>query len=215
MREHAQLPLIAILAVVLAMSTGVAAAAASPSLTSTEYQQLISFQAAASVGSPKTLAAVEALQTRCRTLSPVSRLMRTDRADCAASFAWVEASFKAVERLKACAHTRTIAARFGCLRGAYVRLERTVAALYRDELSVYRATVSRGFSGACERALSQPRKTLVHESQMRGDLAKMVAAMKHDNLLAVQKWGSLYDAATAETESTSSHSPSVGVCPHQ
>jgi hypothetical protein len=50
---------------------------------------------------------------------------------------------------------------------------------------------------------------------MSSDLAKLLAAMRHRNVLAVEKWGSLYDAATAETESTSSRSPSVVVCPHQ
>jgi hypothetical protein len=204
-----------ILGVVLALSTGVAAASTSPNLTNSEYQQLVAFQGSASAGSVKTLAAVRAAKRDCRTLSPVSRLMRSDRADCNASFAWVEASFGAVQRLKACAHTRTAATRFSCLRAAYVRLERSVRALYRDELSVHRATIARGFTGACELALSESPKTLTHEGQMSTDLTKLLAAMKLRNVLAVQKWGSLYDAATAETESTSSRTPSVSVCPHQ
>jgi len=205
---------LAALGVVLALSTGVAAAATSPSLTSTEYQQLISLQGAASAGSLKTLGAIEALQKRCRSLSPVSRLMRTYRADCTASTVWVEASFEALQRVKACVHTHTVAARFACLGGAYAHLERTVRGLYRAELGVYRATVARGFTGACVRALSDGPKALADEKQMESDLAKTLAAMRSRNLLATQRWGSLYDAATTESEAAATHA-SIGVCPHR
>jgi hypothetical protein len=198
----------------LALSTGVAAAATTPSLTSTEYQQLISFQGAASAGSLKTLGAIEAAQKRCRALSPVSRLMRADRKDCTASFEWVEATVRALDRVKACAHTKTVATRFPCLRAAYVRLERSVRAFYHAEQRVYHATLARGFTGACMRALSDDPKALAHEAQMSKDLGKMLSAMQRGSLLATQKWGSLYDAATAETEAASSRT-SVGVCPHQ
>jgi hypothetical protein len=208
-----KLSLLAVLGVVLALSTG-ATAATSPSLTSSEYQQLISFQGAASAGSLKTLGAVEALQKRCRSLSPGSRLMRTYRADCTASIVWVEATLKALQRIKACAHTHTVATRFACLGGAYERLERAVRALYRAERGVYRATVARGFTGACARALSDGTKALADEKQMGSDLAKMLAAMRRRNVLATQRWGSLYDAATAESESAATHA-SIGTCPHQ
>jgi hypothetical protein len=209
-----KLSLITTVGVVLALSTGVAAAATTPSLSSTEYQQLISFQGAASAGSLKTLGAVEAAQRRCHALSPVSQLMRSDRTDCNASFEWVEASFSALGRLKACAHTTTLATRFSCLRSAYVRLERTVRALHHAEQRVYHATLVRGFTGACVRALSDGPKALAHEAQMGDDLAKMLSAMRRRSLLATQNWGRLYDAATAETEAASSRA-SVGVCPHQ
>jgi hypothetical protein len=38
-------------------------------------------------------------------------------------------------------------------------------------------------------------------------------AMRQRNLLGVQKWGGLYDAATAESEAAASHT-SMTVCPH-
>lgn len=49
---------------------------------------------------------------------------------------------------------------------------------------------------------------------MAKDITKMVAAMHERKLLAVQKWGSLYDAATAEAESSAAK-VSVVLCPHQ
>jgi hypothetical protein len=55
---------------------------------------------------------------------------------------------------------------------------------------------------------------LADEKQMGSDLAKMLAAMRRRNVLATQRWGSLYDAATAESESAATHA-SIGTCPHQ
>jgi hypothetical protein len=208
-----KLSLVTILGLVLAMSTGAAAAATAPTLTGTEYQQLVAFQNDTRK-SLKSLAAVEAAQKDCHGLSPVSALMRADRADCNASFDWAEASAKALARVKACAHTKTVAARFSCLLSSYAGISRTVRALYHAELRVYRAVSARGFTGSCLRALSDGPKAIRDQAHMTKDMSKMVSAMRQRNLLGVQKWGGLYDAATAETEAAASHT-SMTVCPHE
>ena len=93
-----KLSLITILGVMLALSAGVAAAATSPNLTTTEYQQLLAFQADTSKPL-KTLGSLEAAQKYCRSLSAVSALMRADRTDCKASFDWAAASLEALDRV--------------------------------------------------------------------------------------------------------------------
>lgn len=208
-----KLSLISILGVMLALSTGVAAAATSPALTSTEYQQLLAFQADTSKPL-KTLGALEAAQKYCRTLSPVSALMRSDRTDCKASFDWAAASVKALDRVKACAHTKTAATRFPCLLPSYARLSSTVHALHHAEKHVYGAVVARGFTGSCLRALSDGPTAIRDQAHMSSDISKMVSAMRTRNVLAAQKWGRLYDAATDETEAAASKT-SMAVCPHQ
>jgi hypothetical protein len=208
-----KLSLITILGVTLALSAGVAAAATPANLTTTEYQQLLAFQA--DTNKPlKTLGALEAAQKYCRSLSPVSALMRADRTDCKASFGWAAASLKALDRVKACAHTKTVATRFPCLLSSYARLSGTVRALYHAEKHVYGAVVARGFTGPCLRALSDGPKAIGDQAHMTSDIAKMVSAMRSRNALAAQKWGSLYDAATAETEAAASKT-SMAVCAHQ
>lgn len=198
-----------------AASTGAAADAASPVLTGTEYQQLLTFQsAAASLKSAKTVAAVVKARKSCRGLSRISALMRADRADCTATFGWIEASIKALASLRPCAHRRTVSSRFVCLTPAYARLSRSVGVLYRSERGVHRAVRARGFTGACGRALSNGPRAIAHEEQMAKDISKMVSAMRKRDVLATQKWGSLYDAATAESESASSK-VSVAVCAHR
>lgn len=210
-----KLSLITIVGALLAMSGAVAAAgAASPTLTRTEYRALLSVQAAGSIRSVKTVADVQRAQRACRDMSAVSAFMRADRADCNATYGWLEASVKALLRVKACAHRTTVDSRFACLTPSYARLGSTVRTMYHAEQRAYRAVVARGFTGACRRALSDGPKAIAHEGQMTIDISHMVSAMRSRSVLAAQKWGSLYDAATAEAEAAAPK-VSVIVCPHQ
>jgi hypothetical protein len=204
-----KLSLITLLACAIAASTAAASAA---TLTSTEYQQLLGFQSSAAKAT-KTMAALKRAERSCGALSPVSAMMRAYRHDCAATFTWLQDSIAVLKTAKGCAHQPTVDARFACLTPVYSRLARAVRTMYRDEQRVYRAVVARGFSGSCRSALSDGPKAIRHEAQMVADMARAVTALHHDNVFAAQKWGSLYDAATAETEAAASR-VSVSVCPH-
>jgi hypothetical protein len=211
-----KLSLLTILLSIAALSTGAAAsAAASPSLSAAEYQQLLNFQTSSSTKSVKTLAGIVRTQrTACGALSPVSALMRADIPDCNATFEWLEDSVRALARAKVCAHRTSVAGRFGCLLPDYSKLSRGVRAMYHAEKRVYSAVLARGFSGACVGALSDNPTALKAEARMTTDITKMVSAIRRGAALAAAKWGSLYDAATAETEAAASKA-SVTVCPHQ
>jgi hypothetical protein len=210
------LSFLTILFTVVALSTGVAVAdTTSPALSSTEYQQLLHFQSAASTKSLKTLAGIVRTQQRaCGALSPVSALMRADTRDCNGTFEWLEDSVRALTRAKGCARLTSVASRFGCLLPAYSKLGRGVRTMYRAEKRVHKAVLARGFSGACVGALSESPKALRAEAHMTTDITKMVSAIRSRAALVAAKWGSLYDAATAETEAAASKA-SVAVCPHQ
>jgi hypothetical protein len=211
-----KLSLLTILLAVATLSTAAAAtAASSPSLSGTEYQQLLHFQTSSSTKSVKTLAGVVRTQRiACGALSPLSALMRADITDCNATFEWLEDSARALARAKRCAHLTSVSARFGCLLPAYSKLSRGVRAMHRAEKRVHGAVLARGFSGACVGALSDNVKALKAEARMTKDVTKMVSAIRRRAALAAAKWGSLYDAATAETEAAASKA-SVTVCPHQ
>lgn len=210
-----KLSLLTLFAIVMALGTAVTTAqAAAPSLTSTEYQQLLAFQHSTSTRKLKTLASIESAKRSCRKLSPASPLLRAGRSDCNATFSWLEATVHALARIKACAPQHTVAGRFPCLMSAYSRLAARVRGLYRADSHLHAVVVARGFTGACERALSDGSQAIAHERQMANDITKLVAAMHQRKLLAVQKWGSLYDAATAEAEA-SAKKASILTCPHQ
>ena len=161
----------------------------------------------------KTLGELESARVSCRELAPVSALMRAERADCNGGFDFFVASAQALLRVKACAPQTTVNGRFSCLMPAYVRLNRVVHAFYNVERRVHRAAASRGLTGACMRLLGTAPGVLNSEAQMTRDASRLVSAMRHRVLLSAQRWGSLYDAATAEMESLSPKT-SVQVCPH-
>jgi hypothetical protein len=209
-----KLSLVAIVGMLLAVSTGVAAAATA-TLTPTEYQELTALQNVyAGTKSLKSVAGLEAARRHCQQISPVSALMRAERADCNAAFQWLGATVKAVLKLKPCSKQKTVNGRFSCLLPVYARIKATISAMYRAEKRLYNASVARGFGHTCVLALGDGSKAIAAEGRMTSDISKMVSAMRHRNLLVTQKLGSLYDAATAEMEAAASK-VSVSACPHQ
>jgi hypothetical protein len=209
-----KLSLLTILGVMLAMSTGVAAAATA-TLTHTEYQELSALQdAIVGTKSAKSVAAIESLGTNCRQLSPVSALMRGERADCTAVFQWLTASLKTLQKLKPCSEQHTVSGRFSCLLPSYVSIEGATRALYRAERRVTEAAVARGFSHTCVLALGEGSRAIADEAHMSSDIANMVSAMRRGDVLSTQKWGSLYDAATAEMEAAGKM-VLMSTCPHE
>jgi hypothetical protein len=209
-----KLSLITILGVVLALSTGVAAAATA-TLTPTEYEELIALQTVyAGTKSLKSVRALEIAGQHCQQLSPVSALMRAERTDCKASFKWLGATVKALDKLKPCSKQTTVNGRFSCLLPSYTSVKVATRALYRAEKRAYSASVARRFSHTCVLALSDASRAIADEGRMASDMSKLVSAMHSRNLLSVQKWGSLYDAATAEMEAAATN-VSVAACPHQ
>ncbi len=209
-----KLSFLAILGIMLTLSTGVASAATAP-LNATEYQELIALQNMyAGTKSLKSVTALESARQHCQQLSPVSALMRAERADCKAAFQWLGANVRTLVNLKSCSKQTTVNRRLSCLLPSYIGIKVSARALYRAEERAYNASVARGFSHTCVLALSDGSTAIADEARMASDMSKEVSAMHSRNLLSVQKWGSLYDAATAEMEAAASKA-SVSACPHQ
>ncbi len=206
--------LLAALGATLLLATGTAHAATTVTLSSAEYEQLTQIQSyASSSKSIKTLPGVEAALASCRRLDPVSGLVRAERNDCAAAFDWVATNVHIIARLKVCEHRNTVNGRFACLFPDYRNLSLAVRGLYRAEAAVNRVATNRGFSSACVEAVGNSPQAIAAEQRMSQDAARLVSAIRARNVLQVQKYGGLYDADTAESESAASKKP-LSACPH-
>ncbi len=206
--------LLTALGATLVLATGTAHAATTVTLSSAEYQQLTQIQSyASSSKSIKTLSGVHAALASCRRLDPVSGLVRTERNDCAAAFDWVATNLHILARLKVCDRRTSVDGRFACLFPGYRDLSIAVRGLYRAEAAVARAATNRGFSNACVEALGNSPQAITDEQRMSQDAARLVSAIRARNVLQVQKYGGLYDADLAESESAASKQH-LSVCPH-
>ncbi len=210
-----RLGLLVLLGALLATGTGVAAADSSAGvLTSAEYQQLVVLQGQYSARSLKSLPALEAAQTKCNEVSPVSALVGAERTDCRNGFAWLITSVRIESKLKGCASGATVSGRLRCLLPDYQKLSVAVRALYNADAYVNHLASGRRFTRTCVQALGDTPKSIAAEGRMATDAARLVTAIRGRNLLGVQKYGGLYDADTADAESAGSKA-SLSVCPHQ
>jgi hypothetical protein len=210
-----RLSLLTLLGVLLAMSTGVAAADSSPAvLTNAEYQQLVLLQGQYTAKSLKSLPALEAAQAKCNKVRPVSALVGAERADCRDGFSWLIASVRIESKLKGCARGTTVNRRLACLLPYYQKLSVAVRGLYHADAYVNRVASGRHFNSTCVRALGDSAKAIAAEGRMATDASRLVSAIRTRDALSVQKYGGLYDADTADAESAGSKTP-LTVCPHQ
>jgi hypothetical protein len=205
--------LLTLLATVLAISAGVAFAASPGVLSGPEYQQLVLLQSQYNAKSLKTLSSLEAGQTTCNRMAPVSALVGAERADCRDGFAWLISSVRIESKIKGCARGATVNRRLGCLLPYYAKLSVTVRALHNADAYVNHVASGRHFNKTCVRALGDSPKAIAAEGRMAKDASRLVSAIRSRNLLSVQKYGGLYDADTAEAVSDGSKLP-LSVCPH-
>lgn len=207
---------ILLIAVLAGALVPVAAASASEAgvLTDAEYQQLATIQVQYATKNLKSLGALEAAARGCNRVRPASALVSAERTDCRAAFAWLEDNARIVTKLKTCGHAQTVDARFRCLLPDYQRLSGSVRTVYHADTSVTRAAANRRLTRECVRALGDTPKALAAEERMAKDAAELVAAIRRSDVIAVQKYGGLYDAATADMEAAGSTTP-LSACPRQ
>ena len=209
-----RIPLLALLGLTLWMSAGAAAAASTPgTLSSTEYQQIVSLQSDVAGKAAKGLPALISAVATCRRLNPVSSLVGAERNDCIAALTWAESNAHIVARLKVCSSRKTIDSRFACLLPDYSKLSAAVRVLYHAEVHLHALATAREFNKTCVLGLGDGPKAIAHEAQMVRYASRMVLAMRGRDALAAGKWGSLYDAATDEAEASASRAP-LTACPH-
>lgn len=204
-----KLSLFTILAVILAVAGG-AAAAATGSLTTFEYQQLVAARAKL-----KTAKGINSAIFDCEQIQMQSRLLTEERSDCASGLELVNSNADLKSYLKDCSAYSSAAARLRCLLPPYQQFYKTYRTYYGAEAAIHQLAVARGLGEACADLLSDTPVVISDEKVVVGALATMIKAAKSGNPSVFQSESRLVVAASAQiSKGQQANDGPLSICPH-
>jgi hypothetical protein len=214
-----KLSLITILGVMLALSSGIAAAATTGgSLTSAEYQQMQGVQtrlAATHVTNPLKL--YKAMLWACEQTQIETPLLGAERSTCD-DYALMNIFGLGIKpEVAACAARYRVAdERLSCLGAIYARWDRSILGFYTSEVEALQIAAARQFSRPCITFLAGTSAELSYAGKLAAVTKKIVTVARQGDLTGFEADAGIFITDAARLQAAESHDNSkLAACPHQ
>lgn len=182
MRRILALTLIAL----TSLSTGVASAS-SGSLTSYEYEQLVSLQERTKALNGTGLKAVRAALWACEQIQMQTPLLTEERAACDALAQIGVGSLSLKQAVPACiSHNPSVGTRLACLVSLYGRIYTASSSLYSSEQRLNAIVRARGFGARCAAFLGVPPRAIAATRALTSEFGLLVGDLRSGRLADFQ-----------------------------
>lgn len=206
-----RLILLLITGLVLALSAGVATAASGGSLTSFEYQQLVTAR-----DRLKAVKSVSAAIWDCQQIQMQTQLLNAERSDCISQFQLVKVNGVMKSYEADCIAYRTAAARLRCLLPGYRQFYATVATFYHSESHIRQIAISRDLGEPCTDLLSDKPLVISEEKLAVEAIASIIRAAEAGNLLTFEsESGKAITALADVAKGQQANDGPPSICRHQ
>jgi hypothetical protein len=177
------------LGVFLMAVTASASAASGGTLTTAEYQELTaSVQITNALKGTLTEKKVTTLFRACSTMAKISPLVDAEKSACNYALDALGADVEASSAEKKCGKIKAENGRFACLVSPFRVAFESWEDFYRAEKQVDHLVATRGFTGKCAAALSEPAKAIADEHLVATATGKMLSALHARSASDLTEW---------------------------
>jgi hypothetical protein len=204
-----KLSLLMIVGAVLALGSGIAAAATG-SLTTFEYQQLVYTR-----NKLKTASGINAAIFDCEQIQMQSKLLTDERSDCISQLRLEQSTGEMKAYAKDCLAYSSAVARLKCLLPPYEQLYKTYATYYRAESQIHALSIARGLGEPCADELSDTPVVISDEKVVLDAIGLIIRAAKTGNVAGFESSTRTVVAGSADiSKGQQANTAPPSICPH-